>query len=269
MTNEGRGRTALVTGASAGIGEAFARELARHGFDLVLTARRRDRLDALAAELEAKYGVRTLCVVEDLADPGAPPRLIGQVHAAGMEVDFLVNNAGYGVAGTFVETSWREQSDFIQVLVTSCAHLTHLVLPRMRERGFGRIANVASLAGLLPGTVGHTLYAAAKSFMIKSSQSIALEMRGTGVTATAVCPGFTYSEFHDVIGIRAQVSKLPSFMWMTSEDVAADGYAATMRGDIVWVNGPVNKGIAALGKLLPEAVALKVMEKRSGSFRKA
>jgi short-subunit dehydrogenase len=268
MTMEGRGKTALVTGASAGIGEAFARELASHGFDLVLTARRRERLEALAAELEKKHGVRTLCVSEDLSDPQAPERLVAAIHAAGMRVDFLLNNAGYGVPGTFADTTWKEQSDFIQVLVTSGVHLAHLVLPGMIERGFGRIVNVASVAGLLPGTAGHTLYAASKSFMIKFSQSVALEHRGTGVSATAVCPGFTLSEFHDVVGNRSQVSKLPSFLWMTSADVASEGYAAAMRGDVVCVNGAVNRGLTTLTKLIPDRLALRIVASRSGMFRK-
>ena len=268
MTNEGRGKTALVTGASAGIGEAFARELAAHGFDVVLTARRLERLETLAAELEAKYAVRTLCIAEDLADPTSPDRIVGRVRAAGMEVDFLLNNAGYGVPGSFVDAGWHEHANFIQVLVTSGVHLAHLALPRMVERGFGRIVNVASVAGLLPGSAGHTLYGASKSFMIKFAQSIALEHAGTDVTATAVCPGFTYSEFHDVVGTREQVSKLPSFAWMTSAEVAAEGYAAAMRKDVVWVNGPFNKGVALLAKLLPDGIALRMMAKQSGSFRK-
>jgi short-subunit dehydrogenase len=265
---EGEGKTALVTGASAGIGEAFAKELASRGFDLVITARRLERLERLARALTGAHGVRALPLAEDLADPEAPERLVRHAREAGFRVDVLVNNAGYGVPGTFATTTWQQQADFLQVLVTAGVHLTHLLLPGMLERRWGRIAAVASLAGLLPGTPGHTQYAAAKSFMIKFSESLAAELEGTGVTATAVCPGFTYSEFHDVTGTREAVSKMPGFLWMTSEEVAREGVDATLRGDVVWVNGGVNKGIAALGKLLPGPVARALIKRRASQFRK-
>ena len=141
-------RLALVTGASAGIGAALARSLAARGYDLALTARRQERLDALADELRLRFGAGSLVIPEDLADPAAPARLLAAVEAAGRDIDVLVNNAGYGLPGVFVETGWQEQADFLQVMLHAPTELTHRLLPGMTERRFGRILNVASLAGL-------------------------------------------------------------------------------------------------------------------------
>src|SRR5487761_2126779 len=262
-----RTRRALVTGASAGIGAAFARALAQRGHALVLTARRRDRLDALAAELRAAHGIAVAIYPEDLADPAAPQRLVAALERDGLGVDLLVNNAGYGVPGTFDASPWSRHADFIQVLITAPTELAHRLLPGMRARGHGRILNVASLAGHLPGTPGHTLYAAAKSYLIKFSQSLALENRRHGVHVTALCPGFTYSEFHDVSGARALVAKMPARMWMHADTVVAQGLAAVERGDIVYINGRLNRAIKTLFKLLPDRAALKLIARRSQRFR--
>jgi short-subunit dehydrogenase len=259
--------TALVTGASAGIGKAFAHQLARRGYDVVLTARRRDRLEELAHAIEQQWSVRAHVLPDDLADPAAPRRLFDRIAERGATVDVLVNNAGYGVPGTFAQTEWKAQADFIQVLVTAVAHLTHLFLPGMLERDRGHVINVASLAGLLPGAPGNTLYGAAKAFCIKLSESLSLELVGTNVHATAVCPGFTFSEFHDVTGVRDRVSKMPAFMWMDADRVAREGVEAALRGEVVWVSGPINRLIASLAKVLPGAAAREVMLRRARDFR--
>src|SRR6185503_1281633 len=196
--SEGRGRTALVTGASAGIGAELARVFAAHGFDLVLTARREDRLVALSRELEQKNNVRARVMPADLARPEAPAELLAALAADGVIVDALINNAGYAIAGMYRETPWATQRDFIQVLVTAPCELAHRLLPGMTERRYGRILNVASVAGLMPGSASHTLYGGAKAMLIKFSQSLHSEQKNTGVHVTALCPGFTHSEFHDV-----------------------------------------------------------------------
>jgi short-subunit dehydrogenase len=267
MVAEGAGRMALVTGASAGIGEAFARVLAERGYDLVLTARRQERLEGLAAALQRTNGIRTLIVVEDLADARAPERLMAAITAAGWHVDLLVNNAGYGVPGSYVATRWEAQRDFLQVLVVAVAHLSHLALPGMIERQWGRIINVASLAGLMPGVAGHTLYAAAKAFVITFSESLALEVSPHHVHVTASCPGFTLSEFHDVTGTRDRVSRMPSYMWMDAAVVARDSYAAVMAGRPVFTPGRVNRSLALLGRLLPRGVVRGAMARSAGRFR--
>ncbi|MEH0195199.1 SDR family oxidoreductase [Caulobacter sp. CCNWLY153] len=262
-------RLALITGASAGIGAAFARIYASHGYDVALTARRLDRLEALAAEIRMRFGVEAYAIAADLADPGGVDAVLAAVAAEGREVDALVNNAGYGLPGTFDKTSWADQSAFLQVMLTSVCEMTHKVLPGMVERRFGRIVNVASLAGLAPGSAGHTLYAATKSFLVKFSQSLHLENLSNGVHASALCPGFTLSEFHDVNGTRAQVSQsLPAWMWMGADEVAAAGYEAAEANRPVCVTGAPNKAIAVLAKLIPDEWALALIDSQGGKFRK-
>ena len=260
-------RRALVTGASSGIGAAFARELAARGCDLVLTARRADRLRALADELHAKHGVDAQVVAADLSLADAPRQIVEELARRGLHIDILINNAGYGVPGGFLDSDWQTHADFIRVLMIAPTELCHRLLPAMRERGYGRIVNVASLAGLVPGTPGHTLYAAAKSYLIKFSESLALENRKHGVNVSALCPGFTYSEFHDVTGARQKVSKMPGWLWMRADEVVRQGLDAVEQGKIVYVTGHINRAIKALFKLLPDRLALKVIAIRARHFR--
>ena len=266
---DGKGRTALITGASAGIGVALARVFAEHGFDLVLTARREDRLAALASELQSQFGVTATPIAADLADAGTPQQLYDAIAARGITVDALVNNAGYGVPRAFRKVSWETHATFMQVLVTAVLELTHRFEPGMTERGYGRILNVASLAGLVPGSAGHTLYGAAKSFLIKFSESLALEHGGDGVHVTALCPGFTHTEFHDVAGLRDLKKKLPSPLWMDADTVARLGYRAVMAGQPLCIPGAVNRVIASATRLVPESVALKVMKTQTKRIRRA
>jgi hypothetical protein len=262
-------KLALITGASAGIGAAFARIFASHGYDVALTARRGERLETLAEEIRLRCGVETLTVAADLARPDAPGQILDHLAAQGRVVDALVNNAGYGLPGTFAATSWADQQAFIQVMMTAPAELAHRVLPGMVERRFGRIVNVASLAGLAPGTAGHTLYAASKAFLIKFSQSLHLEGGASGVHVTALCPGFTYSEFHDVNGTRAQISaSTPPWLWMGADEVAAAGYEAVEANRPLSVPGAPNKAIAAVAKLVPDDWALALVASQGPKFRK-
>lgn len=262
-------RLALVTGASAGIGAAFARILASHGYDVALTARRTDRLDQIAEEIRLRYGVETLTVAADLAQPEGPGQILDHLTAHGRTVDALVNNAGYGLPGTYADTRWADQAAFLQVMVTAPCELAHRVLPGMVQRRFGRIVNVASLAGLVPGAAGHTLYAASKSLLIKFSQSLSLEVANEGVHVTALCPGFTFTEFHDVNGTRAMVSSAtPPWLWLGADEVAAAGYEAVEAGRVVCVPGAPNKAIAAAAKLLPDEWGLALMASQGGRFRK-
>jgi len=258
---------ALVTGASAGIGAAYARELAARGCALVLTARRTDRLEELAAELKGRHGTRSECIAADLADPAAPGTLCAEIERRGIAIDILINNAGYGLPGHFTTPAWQSHLDFIQVMMTAPCELVYKLLPGMQQRGYGRIANIASLAGHIPGSAGHTLYGASKAFLIKFSQSLASENLGRGVHVCAVCPGFTYSEFHDVTGTRGVVSQMPKWMWLSAAEVARQGLDALERGEAVYVTGRVNRAIKALLKLMPDRMALRVIQKRSKNFR--
>lgn len=261
-------RLALITGASAGIGRALAREFAAHGWDLALVARREERLIELAAELEDRFSIETLVIAADLSMPSAPDIVLSRIAEAGRVVDGIVNNAGFGLSGTFTQTSWEAQSNFLQLMLVSYAELIHRVLPGMQERGYGRVVNVASVAGLLPGTRGHTLYAAVKSALIKFSQSLHLEGKEHNIHVSALCPGFTYSEFHDINKTRGMVSKLPRFMWMSAEDVATTGYEAMQRNQAVCVPGTWNKFLTGVTQILPSPLAMWMMARSSKRVRR-
>ncbi len=255
---EGTGRTALVTGASAGIGMALARVFAAHGFDLVLTARRTDRLNVLAKELQDEHTIQAHVIGADLARVTACGDIVGALDQKGIRIDVLVNNAGYGIERLYRESDWDTHRDFIQVLVTSPLELTHRLLPGMTERGYGRILNIASVAGLVPGSAGHTLYGGAKAMLIKFSESLHSEQLGTGVYVSALCPGLTYSEFHDVNSTRAGMSRIPRFMWLSAERVADEGYRAVMRNDTICIPGTQYKLISGLARLLPMRLAHRI-----------
>lgn len=260
---------ALVTGASAGIGEEFCNQLAALSWPIVLVARREDRLVSIANRLEQEYGVECRCYPFDLALPGAMRTLCEDLEADGIQVEFLVNNAGYGVPGMFPKPDWKLHADSLQLMLTSVCELTWRLLPGMQQRGRGYIVNVASLAGLVPGSASHTLYGATKAFLIKFSESLAMENRANGVAVSALCPGFTHTEFHDVLGSRELVSKMPSYMWMTADNVVRFGIDSVTRKDtlIVAIPGRVNRFIATLVKLLPRKMALALTQRQSKAFR--
>jgi uncharacterized protein len=257
----------LITGASAGIGAAFARALAARGHDVVLTARRTERLKMLATELHRAHGTHTTVITNDLAEPHAVEQLCQTLDERGLQVDWLINNAGYGVPGRFDEVEWPVHADFMRVLMTAPTELAWRLIRGMRERGYGRIVNVASLAGHVPGTAKHTLYAASKAYMIKFSQSLALENQPVGVNVCALCPGFTKSEFHDVTGTRSMMNKLPGYMWQTAEQVVEEGIDAVERGEAVYVTGKFNRAVKGLFKLMPDRMAMKFSAKQSKRYR--
>ncbi len=262
-----RGRWALVTGASAGIGAVFARRFAAQGANIALAARRKDRLEALAKELKSAYGVETLALAADLSNATAPTELFTAIEREGFAIDILVNNAGYGLPGGFHQSEWAAHRDFLEVMVTSYAHFARLALPGMRERGWGRIIQVSSVAGLVPGSAGHTMYGAAKAFLVSFSQSLAAECEGTGVNVSAVCPGFTYSEFHDVNRTRGLVSRLPKHMFMQPEPVVDGAIRAVEAGHVVYVPGLWNKFVVWLAKALPRSWAAAMVRSQSVRFR--
>jgi short-subunit dehydrogenase len=262
-------RTALITGASSGIGEAFAEEFAARGFDVVLTARRENRLRAVAERLRQRHGVTSHVIVADLADPVAPSRIWHAIEERELAIDALVNNAGYGIPGAFLASDWPRHAALLQVMVVALAELTHRALPGMMARGYGRIINVASLAALVPAPAGHTLYAATKAFVVKFSESLAGEVRASGVHVTAICPGFTHSEFHDVTGTRAKVSQLPPWLWLDAATVAREGFEAVSVGTPVFVVGRVNRTIAMLGRLLPRRLLVALGRRTAHRYRKS
>lgn len=256
--------TALVTGASGGIGAAFADVFAAEGFDLVLTARRGDLLRTVAERVERDRGCRVHIITADLAQCGTVTRLCDELATRGIEIDALVNNAGYGVPGAFVANPWERHNASLQVLVLSVAELTYRLLPGMIERGYGRIINVASLAGLLRAPAGLTLYPASKVFVIRFSEALAEEVRTRGVHVTALAPGFTDTAFHDIADTRPRIRVLPRFVWMDAARVARLGFDAVMAGRPLEITGRVNRTAAYIARLLPSPLA-NYLARRAGA----
>lgn len=270
VIHEERNKWALVTGASAGIGAEFCRQLAAMGYSIVMVARREGRLQELAADLVSSYGTECRCFPTDLAKIETSLELADRLARENIEIEFLVNNAGYGVPGAFTEASLESHADTLQVMLTSVCELTWLLLPNMQRNQKGYIVHVSSLAGLVPGSAGHTLYGAIKAFLIKFAQSLAMENQDNGVSVSALCPGFTYTEFHDVLGLREQVDEMPSWMWMEAADVVQYGIESVMRDNprVVAVPGRANRFIAALAKQLPSRLTQALTQKQSRRWRK-
>jgi short-subunit dehydrogenase len=259
-------RLALITGASAGIGAAFSHIYAAHGYDVAITARREGRLKSLAEQIRLRHGVEAFVIPADLADPAAPTDILSHIAEQGREVDALVNNAGHGEEpGAYGAGGWAAEMALLNVMLTAVFELSHKTLPGMVERRFGRIVNVASVAGLLPGAPGGALYGAVKSALVRYSQALHLEVRGAGVHVTALCPGLTYSEFHDVNHARAErTAGTPAWLWMGADEVAAAGYEAAEANRPVCVPGAPNKTIAAFAKLLPDEWIMALRASRAG-----
>jgi short-subunit dehydrogenase len=243
-------RKALITGASAGIGATFARQLAAQGYDLLLAARRGDRLKNLALELSRQHNVRCEILSVDLASPSAAAAVMTHLEQLNWRIDFLVNNAGLSGHSKFVASPWAPLGGEIQLMMTTLTELTHSIAPGMIERRWGRIINVSSLAALSPPGES-LLYSAIKTYVLVLSQSLDMEFKPHGVHVTALCPGFTYSEFHDVMGTRDTANHLPKILWQQPDDVVSEGIRAVMKGKPVCVPGTVNKILAAIMRPMP------------------
>jgi uncharacterized protein len=241
---------ALVTGASVGLGAELAWLFAADGHDVVLVARRRDKLEALAAEIEKKHRVRAIVLAEDLTEPAAPARLVREIENLGVTIEFLVNNAGYGTSGSFAEMDLARELAMIQLNIATLVELTRRLVPAMVARGSGRILNIGSTAGFQPGPFMATYYAS-KAFVNSFTEALAYELQGTGVTATVSCPGATATEFARVAGTdRSRLFQMPA---MSAREVAEHGYHAMMRGRALAVPGLRNKfGLQSL-RLAPRA----------------
>ncbi|WOI53286.1 SDR family NAD(P)-dependent oxidoreductase [Parvularcula sp. LCG005] len=253
-------RWALVTGASSGIGRAFALELARRGAHVAITARREEALLALASEIEA-LGRSAMVLPGDLSDAETPGALIGAMEAADRAPDILVNNAGYAIGGGFAGTSWSGQSRFLQVMIKAPVQLAHLTYGKMLSRGYGRIINVASVAGMIPGGPSHTLYGATKALLINFSQALAAEARGRDVKISALCPGLVVTGIY-ADDMKEKLERLPSFVKMSPEKVASKALDAVERDHTVFVPGLFNKTVMALAHLLPRSWAEGIMARQ-------
>lgn len=253
--NEPR-RVALVTGATAGIGAEFARALAARSYDVVLVARTEARLRTIAAELEDRHGVSTEVLASDLETDAGVEAVEARLRDASRPVDLLVNNAGFGTTGKFHQLPIADELAEIQLNVLALVRLTHAALVPMVERGRGGIINVSSVASYQP-TPGSTTYAATKAFVSSFTNGVHEELKGTGVDAMVLAPGFTHTEFHE----RAKadgMKSMPEFLWQSSNEVVATALHDYERGVAVCIPGAVNKVAAAFSTVMPAGVTRRV-----------
>lgn len=250
-------RTALVTGASGGIGLELADVLAGEGFDVVLVARSIGKLEKLAVDLANKYGARVKNIEKDLAQHDAPREVFQQLTKENIIIDVLVNNAGFGDYGPFAETSWEKEKQMIDLNIRALTELTKLFLPGMIARRYGRIMNVASTAAFQPGPL-MAVYYATKAYVLSFSEAIASELEGTGVTVTALCPGPTESGFQKAAALEESKlfkgKKLPA-----SREVAEYGYKAMMKGKRVAIHGTMNWLMANSVRFTPRKLVTSVV----------
>ena len=257
---------ALVTGASAGLGEAFARAYAARGYDLALVARRAERLQALADALTAKHDVEALVIPADLSGWEAHRAVVDEVEAAGRHVDVLVNNAGFGIPRTFTSVPWARQREFLMTMAVNACGLAYDVIPGMAARGRGAIVNVASMAAFSPGVAGNSLYPAVKSLMVKFSQSLDAEYRAQGLKITAVCPGVVRTEFAEEAGIADLMKgerRMPSH---SAAEVAESSIRANEAGKVVFIPGWQNRLGAMLLRALPEPLVRSIIGGASAKY---
>jgi len=250
--------TALITGASSGIGAALARCFARGGHRLVLVARSADKLQVLATQLHAQFGVQALALPADLTQPDAVGRLAATLRRRRMAIDVLVNNAGVLEQGLFVQIAARRHQEVIDLNVSSLTAMLAQFVPPMIGRGRGRVLNVASIAAFQPVPTLAT-YAATKAYVLSLSESLAEELRGTGVTVTALCPGIT--DTHMVTTAtrdHAKVAQLPGFLIGDADEVAAEGYRACMKAEVITVPGAVNRAATRVARAAPKWLVRRI-----------
>lgn len=257
---------ALITGASSGIGEAFARALAERGYDLVIVARRAHRLRILANDVTRDYAVNVEVLPMDLSELGACDRVLAAVAGMGRSVDLLVNNAGYSIPQSFADVPWKDQQDFLMTLIVNACGLAHGVIPGMIARGEGRIIATASLAGFAPGVAGHSLYPGAKSLMMSFTQAIDAEYRDKGLRATAVSPGFVATEFAAANGTDKVMADAPRRLFLTPDRVVRAALKANDRGQVIVVPGWYNALTAGLMRALPQGLVRWALMKGSAKY---
>ena len=256
---------ALITGATAGIGLEIARELAKHGHNIILTARREDRLRDISTQLMQEFNIDCNFVSADLAEFSAPEKIFNFCSEKKYLVNILVNNAGYSINKKFHETGEEEEEKFLRVLGISIIALTKKFIPQMLVHKNGKIMMVSSLAAFAPPASGWgALYGPVKTFVNRFGDAININYRSQGITSTNVCPGFTVTEFHSASGMQDAMDKVPAFMKQDSKTVAIGAVNAMMRGKTVWVSGTLNKLIAFLCNILPASIVIRMSSSLAG-----
>lgn len=252
--------TALVTGATAGIGAAFARRLATDGYRLVLVARDKIRLEAQAEELRSRFGIGVEVLPADLSDASSRQSVVDRLKSRENAVDLLVNNAGIGTTGEFWAASYEVLQGQLELNVTAVLALTHAVLPAMVQRGSGGVINVASVAAMLPGR-GST-YSASKAWVVSLSEGLSAGLSGTGVKVLVLCPGFVRTEFHERAGI--DMSAAPSWLWLSADDVVDKAIQALERDAVVSIPSLRYKAVVIGARLIPRRLARRLSSRVGG-----
>ena len=243
-------KTVLITGASSGLGKDFATLFAEKGYDLVLTARRKKNLEEIRNNLINQFGIKASIISRDLSDLKSTEEIYNFCEENKIQINVLVNNAGYGLKDSFEKISLSDHIDFINVLSTSAIALTRLFLPGMIKRKFGRIINVSSVAAFAPFTNSGGMYIATKLMLLKFSEMIHNDYKNKNIFSCSVCPGFTHTEFHNEM--KEFKSSIPSFMWMESRTVVEQAYEASMSGKEIIINGWRYKILVFFMKITPK-----------------
>jgi len=253
-----KNKTALITGASSGIGLELAKCFARNGYDLVLVARREDKLRDLQSTLEARHGIRAKVLYADLSDSNAPQQIFQTLLDEKIAIEILVNNAGFATYGLFIETDLDTELQLLQVNITALTHLTKLFLPPMIEKRRGKILNVASIVAFQPGPL-MAVYYASKAYVLSFSEALSEELEGSGVSVTCLCPGATQSSLQERAAMKD--SKLAHVQLMDAATVARWGYRALMRGQRVTIPGTKNQVFAFAPRFLPRSWSAKIVRR--------
>lgn len=251
-------KTALITGASAGLGVEFANQLAATGVDLILVARRKEKLEEVAKRLREKYDVEVTTVSADLADREAPRELFEFTRSAKLTVDYLINNAGSSGPHLLEEEEWAPQAEFLELMMLSVTHMCHHFIPPMRKRGFGRIINVSSVAGRLPRPAGGH-YGPSKAYLIALTEELDLILAGTGVQVSALCPGFTHTDFHQAGDLLEMKNATPKFVWYEAETVVREGLRAVEKGKPIMISGRLYRWLDPLTQSVLTRSLLKMV----------
>ncbi len=258
-------KTALITGATGGLGEEFARIFARGGYELVLVARNEQKLEVLAKQLNEQYGVVATAFACDLSEEGAAARVAGFTEQENIDVDVLVNNAGFGDYGMFAASDLSKQTEMVNVDVRALTELTYWYLGPMIERGYGKVLNIGSIASFMPGPFMPT-YFASKAYVLSFTESISEELKGTGVSCTVLCPGPISTAFWNKAGTDNSGFLLGSTKYATAQEVAEYGYKSLMEGKVVAIHGTAIKaaafGVRFLPRCVVRSIVAKVLEQR-------